>query len=219
MADETWKKVKSNIESYSMTLGPYFAHQMKSSPRHLLFTYSRYKFALSMLPLKGGGRVLELGCNEGIGTILLGERAHGIMAVDFDEDAVAHAREHIEDPKLTFVCEDFLGKAFGRFDAVVSLDVIEHIPKEQEGDFFHTITSNLDESGICIIGTPNATAARYASRESRIGHVNLYTAERLDEAMRHRFKNVFMFGMNDEVVHTGFFPMCHYLFALGSCKR
>jgi hypothetical protein len=25
--------------------------------------------------------------------------------------------------------------------------------------------------------------------------------------------------MNDEVVHTGFYPMCHYLFALACGKR
>jgi hypothetical protein len=32
--------------------------------------------------------------------------------------------------------------------------------------------------------------------------------------MQRYFKHVFMFSMNDEVVHTGFFPMAHYLFAL-----
>jgi hypothetical protein len=29
------------------------------------------------------------------------------------------------------------------------------------------------------------------------------------------FRNVFMFGMNDEVVHTGYGPMCHYLWMVG----
>ena len=33
------------------------------------------------------------------------------------------------------------------------------------------------------------------------------------------FENVFVFGMNDEVVHTGFYPMCHYIFVLGTGKR
>ena len=32
--------------------------------------------------------------------------------------------------------------------------------------------------------------------------------------MTHHFRNVFIFSMNDEVVHTGFYPMAHYLFAL-----
>ncbi|MCA6302689.1 MAG: hypothetical protein IM629_12150, partial [Phenylobacterium sp.] len=33
------------------------------------------------------------------------------------------------------------------------------------------------------------------------------------------FSNVFLFSMNDEVVHTGFAPMAHYLFAIGAGKR
>ena len=35
--------------------------------------------------------------------------------------------------------------------------------------------------------------------------------------MREHFDHVFMFGANDEVVHTGFLPMAHYLLAVG-CK-
>jgi hypothetical protein len=32
--------------------------------------------------------------------------------------------------------------------------------------------------------------------------------------MEHYFHNVFMFSSNDEVVHTGYFKMSHYLIAL-----
>ena len=219
MADETWKSVKSNIEHYSTSLGPYFAHQALESPRHLLFTYSRYKFARSMLPVTGGSRVLELGCNEGLCSLMLMERASHLTAVDFDSQAVAHAQAHIEHDDIDFICRDFLGETLGCYDAVISLDVIEHIAPEKEALFFDTIDQNLERDGICLIGTPNATAAAHASRESQLGHVNLFTAERLEAAMQERFRNVFMFGMNDEVLHTGFFPMCHYLFALGSCRR
>lgn len=33
------------------------------------------------------------------------------------------------------------------------------------------------------------------------------------------FRDVFLFSMNDEVVHTGFTPMAHYLFAIGSGRK
>jgi len=68
-------------------------------------------------------------------------------------------------------------------------------------------------------GTPNETASCYASEFSKIGHVNLFTAERLTELLCAYFHNVFLFGMNDEVLHTGFHPMCHYLLALGCSKK
>ena len=38
----------------------------------------------------------------------------------------------------------------------------------------------------------------------------------LRELMGRYFQNVFMFGMNDEVLHTGYGPMCHYLWALAA---
>jgi hypothetical protein len=33
------------------------------------------------------------------------------------------------------------------------------------------------------------------------------------------FENVFIFSMNDEVVHTGFSPMAHYIIGLGCGRR
>ena len=91
--------------------------------------------------------------------------------------------------------------------------------KKEENIFLETIYSNLDAEGFCVIGTPNVTANQYASKMSQIGHVNLFSAERLTDLMRKYFYHVFLFGVNDEVVHTGFYPMCHYLMALGCGKR
>jgi hypothetical protein len=33
------------------------------------------------------------------------------------------------------------------------------------------------------------------------------------------FQNVFVFSMNDEVVHSGFYPMAHYVRGIGCGKR
>ena len=84
--------------------------------------------------------------------------------------------------------------------------------------FLNSILRNLKKDGFCIIGTPNITASKYACKASKIGHINLFDAERLKKLLLKKFNNVFIFGMNDEVVHTGYYPMCHYLFAL-ACNR
>ena len=102
---------------------------------------------------------------------------------------------------------------------MISLDVIEHIPQSDEDSFMTTVCANLGDAGLCLIGTPNITAAQYASPRSAVGHVNLFDAERLASLIGRYFEQVLTFGMNDEVVHTGFYPMCHYLFALGIVKR
>jgi hypothetical protein len=46
------------------------------------------------------------------------------------------------------------------------------------------------------------------------GHINMKSADSLKDLLAQYFHNVFIFSMNDEMVHTGFYPMAHYLMAL-----
>jgi 2-polyprenyl-3-methyl-5-hydroxy-6-metoxy-1,4-benzoquinol methylase len=142
------------------------------------------------------------------------ESGHQVLGVDFDKEAILHAQNIIKKNNISFRPVDFMGKRFGKFEAVVSLDVIEHINPDHEDKFIKTICFNLSPSGFALIGTPNITARQYASKYSEVGHINLYSVERLDTLLRKYFDNVFIFGMNDEVIHTGFYPMCHYIIAL-----
>lgn len=219
MVDDNWSEVRRLIHGKNVELGPYFGHQIQDSPRHALFTLSRYKFAARMLPQDRTVRVLEVGCSEGIGTLMLAERGHEVLGIDADVEAVAHANKVLKKPNIQFESRDFIGQRIGKFDAVVSLDVIEHIAPENAESFMNSIRANLSSDGMCVIGTPNDTASQYASKASQIGHVNMYTAENLTALMRRHFTHVFMFGMNDEVVHTGFSPMCHYLMVLACAPR
>jgi 2-polyprenyl-3-methyl-5-hydroxy-6-metoxy-1,4-benzoquinol methylase len=218
-AKELWQKVMSVKSKQEIVMGPYYAHQVKDEPKTLLFTLARYKFAARLLGEQKNMSVLELGCNEGLGTNLLSKVSQKVIGVDFDEDSIVFAKSNFADGNIDFECSDFLDRKYGSFDAVVSIDVIEHISPEDEIKYLNTIHKNLKQDGFCIIGTPNITAQEYASRESQIGHVNLYSVERLRDTFGQIFCRVFLFGMNDEVVHTGFYPMCHYVFLLGVCKK
>jgi 2-polyprenyl-3-methyl-5-hydroxy-6-metoxy-1,4-benzoquinol methylase len=217
--NELWESVMSSVSEEKLELSTYFAHQIKGNIRHVLFTLSRYKFAARMIGESPRKTVLELGCNEGIGTLNFSQIALNTTAVDFDKRAVEWANKNLACENLKFICDDFLGKCYGKFDAVVSLDVIEHIEKEKETLYLQTIVDNLNDDGFAIIGTPNITASQYASKASKIGHINLYDHDRLRLLLLKGFKNVFMFSMNDEVLHTGFYPMAHYIIALGIGKN
>ncbi len=81
------------------------------------------------------------------------------------------------------------------------------------------VVSSLGEDGVFLMGIPNITAAAYASSASKEGHINLKSHEDLRKLMGKFFRNVFVFSMNDEVVHTGFGPMAHYLIAMGVGPR
>ena len=160
-------------------------------------------------------RVLDIGCGEGLGTWLLAAECGYAKGVDFDADLIAVAKKNWPSEKAEFTCEDVLAMQSGEFDAVVSFDVIEHILPANADAFLRGIAAQLTPFGIAIIGTPNITSAPYASAVTNAGHVNLYDSARLESEMRRHFHQVFMFGANDEVVHTGFAPMCQYLIAMG----
>lgn len=187
-------------------------------PRHLLFTLSRYKFVAKML--SGRRHVLEVGCADAFGTRLVLQEVGKLTATDFDPVFVNDVRSRMEE-KWKFECHvhDLLaGPLPGRFDAAYALDVIEHIPAAQEKTFLGNIAHSLTEHGVLILGSPSLQSQIYASPPSKAGHVNCKDAPGLKSLMAVFFHNVFIFSMNDEVVHTGYFPMAHYLFGLG-CSR
>jgi len=73
---------------------------------------------------------------------------------------------------------------------------------------------SMKKDGCLILGMPSLESQIYASEASKIGHVNCKTGKEIVEFTKKYFRNVFLFSMNDEVLHTGFSPMAHYLFVL-----
>ena len=188
-------------------------------PKRLAFLLSRYKFVAKML--SGVGRVLEVGCADAFGTRLVQQEVDGVTAVDFDPVFVKDVQERM-DPhwEIDVRVHDMLdGPVEGRFDGAFSLDVLEHIPQNSEMRFLSNIVESLDESGILIIGMPSIQSQSYAAPPSKEGHVNCKDHRELKGLMSRFFHNVFVFSMNDEVVHTGFYAMAHYLFALCCSKK
>lgn len=214
---EAWKQVTDRFADRTVTFGKHWSYNVRNDPKRLAFVLSRYKFVARIAT--AGKRVLELGCSEGLGGLLLAEFAASYTGIDLDAEAVATARRNLPDPKFAFHDGDFLGKKLGTFDTVVSIDVVEHIERPREHEFFDTCWANLDTDGICVVGTPNVTSEAYASAASRLGHVNLFDGNRLKATLGRYFHNVFLFGLNDEVVHTGYTPMAHFLMAVGVYKR
>lgn len=200
-----------------LTLGKHWSYNLRNDPKRLGFVLSRYKFCARMGCV--GKSVLEMGCSEGIGTPILSEFATRYHGVDLDGPAIAAAKANFRNGKCAFTEADFLGKTFGTFDTVLSMDVIEHIPLELEDGFFRTALDNMGGDGVLIVGTPNITASAHASPFSQLGHINLYSADRLAATFKRYFHTVFQFGMSDEVVHTGYAAMAHYIICVGCYRK
>lgn len=212
-----WEKYGAEQKSSPFTLGPHSSYQFKNTPRRILFSLSRYKFAQKLI---GEDKtILELGCSDGLGSHILAETASRVLGVDFDKNIIDWAKDNLTTEKLSFKLDNFLGKKYGEFDAVVAFDIIEHIFQKNEDLFLETICNNLSQYGIAIVGTPNITSRQYSSSVVNDAHVNMYDSERLEGLMNKYFHNVFIFCQNDEVIHTGFPPMAHYLIAVSCYKK
>jgi 2-polyprenyl-3-methyl-5-hydroxy-6-metoxy-1,4-benzoquinol methylase len=195
-------------------LGLMTAWAWYDDPRHLLFTLSRYKFVAKMLA--GRERVLEVGCSDAFATRLVAQEVGHIVAVDFDAEFIADAKERTSDrwPIELRVHDILRGPVNGRFDAAYAMDVLEHITPESENVFLSNIVASLTREATLIIGTPSLESQVYASPQSKEGHINCKTGPDLHAMLTRYFTNVMMFSMNDEVVHTGYHKMSHYLMAL-----
>jgi 2-polyprenyl-3-methyl-5-hydroxy-6-metoxy-1,4-benzoquinol methylase len=179
-------------------------------PKRLAFTTSRYKFVSKML--SGSKRVLEVGCGDGFGSRIVAGEVDSLVCIDFDSKFIESAKQ-VASKKFSveFYVHDILKSAFeGAFDGIYSLDVLEHINTNHEEIFMSNIKSSLIEGGVFIVGCPSLESQEYASKYSKMGHVNCKSQVDLKVFLKKYFKNVFMFSMNDEVIHTGFSKMSHY---------
>jgi 2-polyprenyl-3-methyl-5-hydroxy-6-metoxy-1,4-benzoquinol methylase len=200
-------------------LGLMSSESWRNDPRHLLFHFARYKFVAKMLA--GRKRVLEVGCGDALGSRIVRQEVQALTATDFDPLFIEDAKQRMA-PPWTFdvVVHDFdEGPIPGSFDGVYALDVLEHVPATAERQFLSAVFAALEPNGVAIIGMPSLESQSYASKQSREGHINCKSAPDLHGLMQEFFHNVFMFSMNDEVVHTGFHKMAHYLLALCCTKR
>ncbi|MCA9472993.1 MAG: class I SAM-dependent methyltransferase [Nitrospirales bacterium] len=209
------------IDSYHsrgpVQMGPWTSHMWRDDPRHLGFLLARYKFCAKIL--SGRKKVLEIGCGDAFGISVVKQTVLEIHGIDLEPLVLEDAKNRLQDEEqggITLSVHDMTAATMNQqFDAAYSLDVIEHIPFLHENKFMENLSASLSEHSICILGTPNITASRYASRFAAEGHINLKSSETLYELMSSYFHHCLLFSMNDEVVHTGFYPMAHYLLAVG----
>ena len=188
-------------------------------PRRLAFILARYKFVAKML--SGYHAVAEVGCGDAFGTRIVQQEVDAVTPYDFDPVFIRdiRRRQSAKWPLPAQVHDILEGPLPHQYDAIYTLDVIEHIPAEKEDTFICNLWASLADHGVLIIGSPSLESQAYASLQSKIGHVNCKSGHALKLLLKHHFHTVLLFSMNDEVVHTGFYPMAHYLFAICSDIR
>lgn len=200
-------------------LGIMVNQSWNEDPKRTLFTLSRYKFVARML--EGKERVLEIGCADAFGTRIVQQSVGVVTAVDFDPVFIADVKSRMSSawPMESFVHDMLQGPVPGIYDGIFCLDVLEHILPKDEALFMKNFVASLADEGAGVIGMPSLESQTYASPQSKEGHVNCKSGKEFKKFLLEYFDNVFIFSMNDETVHTGFYPMAHYLIALCCGKK
>lgn len=185
-------------------------HTWATDPKRLGIMLARYKHTAKLLI--GYQSILEVGCADGMGAHIVRQHCEHLTAIDSDSEAIAEAIQNRQ-ADIDFRCMDFMRDEIGAgWNAVYALDVLEHIqPGDQTLQFLGRMRL---AAPVALIGSPSLESQPYASELSRAGHVNCMTGPDFRAALKSRWRHVFMFSMNDEVLHTGFEAMAHYRIGL-----
>ena len=188
-------------------------------PKRITFTASRYKFVSKML--SGYENVLEIGCGDGFMSRIVLQEVAKLDLTDFDSSFVEEAKDFYgDDSRVRVFMHDFTENSLTQdYDAVYALDVIEHINPISETVFMKNLCKSIKKTGVGIFGIPSLQSQMYASEISKRGHVNCKSGDDFKKSLQEYFTQVFIFSMNDEVVHTGFTPMAQYLLAICTNPR
>jgi len=113
-------------------------------------TYYRYKLLKKLgifSDIKSNSKVLDVGGFDGF--ILSKLKASKKILID------PNAKKEFSD--VEYLKENLFSHDFKneKFNFILSLDVLEHIPKEKESEYFSRIYSLLEKNGQAIITTPS----------------------------------------------------------------
>ena len=106
-----------------------------------------------LAPRCAGREVLEAGCGEGYGADLIAGIARRVIAVDYDEAAVAHVRSRYARVQVMQANLAQLPLPDASVDVVVNFQVIEHL--WDQAQFVSECARVLRPSGLLMVSTPN----------------------------------------------------------------
>lgn len=201
-----------------LTLPPEYAELIEVNTLMMLIKLARYKFAARML--KPSDEVLEVGSGTGLGALFLAQHSKQVTGLeikqhDFDAACSVNRRDNVAFRHESLFDHDPARK----YDAVVSLDVIEHLPADEGRKFVARIATHTKPEGIAVIGTPSIYSYPYQGKYSQAAHVKCYDRDELLSLIDSFYARTVPFSMNDEVVHTGHPKMSWYYFVLGFMPR
>jgi SAM-dependent methyltransferase len=130
------------------------------------------RYAFGAQALRGASSILDIACGVGYGSRFLKDTLPEalVTGVDCSAEAIEYANGRYGAPGLTFGVGDALSFHAGPFDAVVSLETIEHLPDPKQ--FIQNVTTRLLRPGGIFIASVPVTP----SMDANPHHLHDFTA-------------------------------------------
>lgn len=115
---------------------------------------SRYKFSLNFL--EKNFKVLDCACGSGYGSELLSEQVSHVTGIDLSQNAIVYGKKHHKRDNINFIQQDIKELNFDKnsFDAIVSFETIEHIPKDVCIKYITHMKEWVSPGGVIILSSP-----------------------------------------------------------------
>jgi SAM-dependent methyltransferase len=121
-------------------------------------SYTLRRLLLPFLPADRSARILDAGCGVGYAlTMLMSAGYRDVCGIDVSPDQVAVARTRGLPVQQADVFE-FLQDRRGDYDAILALDLIEHLDRDELLRFLDLVVRALRPRGRLIVKTPNANS-------------------------------------------------------------
>lgn len=122
------------------------------------------------------GRLLEIGCGGGLEAALLAGQGWEVTTSDLHAEAVRFAKERGIDRVLVFDADGPWPIGEGSFDAILMLDVLEHL--DNDGRVLREMCVGLRPGGTAIVTVP-AHAYLFSGWDEVFGHKRRYSRRAL----------------------------------------
>lgn len=138
-------------------IAPGYYDEVYARGRGLQWFWHHYRFRIvSDLLAPAGGNILDLGCGPGT---FLGHFTSGYtraVGIDLARPQIEFASKKYGSDRVHFEAAAVAAFTHAKtFDAVVSIEVIEHLPPEETQHFLHSIFNVLKRGGTLVLTTPN----------------------------------------------------------------